>query len=60
MLFRSRLLEQSVLSGERLADEILALLAQLTQLMEMENAVRRLAVPDATARIADLIESVAQ
>jgi UDP-N-acetylglucosamine:LPS N-acetylglucosamine transferase len=55
----ARLLEQSILTGERLAGEILALLAEPAHLTEMENAVRSLAVPDAAARIADLIESVA-
>ena len=56
----ARLLEQSALTGERLADEILSLLAKPAQLVEMENPVRSLAVPDAAARIADLIESAAQ
>jgi UDP-N-acetylglucosamine--N-acetylmuramyl-(pentapeptide) pyrophosphoryl-undecaprenol N-acetylglucosamine transferase len=56
----ARLLEQSALTGERLADDVLTLLAKPEQLSQMENAARGLAVPDAAARIADLIESVAR
>lgn len=56
----ARLLEQSALSGPRLAEEVLALLRDPAQLVQMETAVRRFAVPDAAARIADLIESMAQ
>ena len=41
-----------------MAAEILALLDQPERLTEMEAAARRLAVPDAAARIADLLESV--
>ena len=54
----ARLLEQSALSGERLAAEVLELFEHPECLTEMESAVRPLAVPDAAARIADLIESV--
>ncbi|MCI0403865.1 MAG: undecaprenyldiphospho-muramoylpentapeptide beta-N-acetylglucosaminyltransferase [Acidobacteria bacterium] len=56
----ARLIEQSALSAERLASEALDLLRQPALLTEMETAVRRLAVRDAAARIADLIESVAR
>lgn len=56
----ARLLEQSSLSGERLAEEVFALFDAPRCLGEMEAAGRRLAVPDAAARIADLIESVAR
>lgn len=56
----ARLVEQSALSGERLAPEVLELLDHPERLPEMEVAVRRLAVPDAAARIVDLIESAAQ
>lgn len=56
----ARLLEQSRTCGERLAREVLELLAHPEQLTQMENAARQLAVPDAAARIAGLIESVAR
>lgn len=56
----ARLLEQPALSGERLATEVLDLLRHPNQLVEIEAAARRLARPDAAARIADLIESVAR
>lgn len=56
----ARLLEQSQLTGERLAAEILALLEHPDELRAMEEVARRLAVPDAAARIADLIERVAR
>ena len=56
----ARVVEQSALSADRLASEILDLLRRPAQLTEMEAAVQRLAVPDAAARIADLIESVAR
>lgn len=56
----ARLLSQAELSGERLAGEILSLLERPQQLTDMAGAARRLAVPDAAARIAELIESVAR
>lgn len=56
----ARLLEEASLSGERLAAEVFALLDHPERLGEMEAAARRLAVPDAAARIADLIEGVAR
>ena len=56
----ARLLEQSVLTGARLVAEVLELLAHPERLGQMEAAAKRLAVPDAAARIADLIESVAR
>jgi UDP-N-acetylglucosamine--N-acetylmuramyl-(pentapeptide) pyrophosphoryl-undecaprenol N-acetylglucosamine transferase len=56
----ARLLPQSVASGERLAREVLALLDKPEQLTAMGDAARSLAVPDAAARIADLLESVAR
>lgn len=55
-----RVIEQAKLSGERLAAEVVDLLEHPERLAEMETAARRLAVPDAAARIADLIESVAR
>lgn len=54
----ARLLEQSALSGERLAAEVVSLLQQPERLAEIEAAAQSLARPDAAARIADLIESV--
>ncbi len=54
----ARLIEQQELGG--LAAEIMALLDQPERLAEMEQAARRLAVPDAAGRIADLLESVAR
>jgi UDP-N-acetylglucosamine--N-acetylmuramyl-(pentapeptide) pyrophosphoryl-undecaprenol N-acetylglucosamine transferase len=56
----ARLVEQPALTPERLAAEVLELLRDPAHLTAMEEAVRRLAVPDAAARIADLIESVAR
>jgi len=56
----ARLLEQSALGGERLAGEIIELLRHPERLAEIGAAARRLARPDAAARIADLIESVAR
>ncbi|MFQ5776459.1 MAG: undecaprenyldiphospho-muramoylpentapeptide beta-N-acetylglucosaminyltransferase [Terriglobia bacterium] len=56
----AQLLEQSRMSGERLAREVLELLAHPERLTQMKNAARQLAVPDAAARIAGLIESVAR
>jgi UDP-N-acetylglucosamine--N-acetylmuramyl-(pentapeptide) pyrophosphoryl-undecaprenol N-acetylglucosamine transferase len=56
----ARVLVQSELTGERLAREILGLLEQPERLRAMEQAARRLAVPDAAMRIADLIEAEAR
>lgn len=56
----ARVLEQSALTGEGLAAEICALLKKPEQLEKMETAARGLALPDAAARIVDLIESVAR
>ncbi|MBI2956624.1 MAG: undecaprenyldiphospho-muramoylpentapeptide beta-N-acetylglucosaminyltransferase [Acidobacteria bacterium] len=56
----ARLLPQGELTGARLAAAILDLLQHPEQLAQMEAAARRLAVPDAAARIADLVESVAR
>lgn len=56
----AQLLPQAELSGERLAREILNLLQTLDRLTAMEEAARQLAVPDATVRIADIVESVAR
>jgi UDP-N-acetylglucosamine--N-acetylmuramyl-(pentapeptide) pyrophosphoryl-undecaprenol N-acetylglucosamine transferase len=54
----ARLIPESELSGERLAREILALLADPQKLFEVGSRARQLARPDAAAKIADLIEEV--
>jgi len=56
----ARLVEQDTYASARLAGEVLRLLARPEQLAQMEAAARRLAVPNAAARIADLIDSVAR
>ena len=47
------------LTGERLAKEIVALLAEPERLTRIEGRAREMAVPDAEVRIADLIERAA-
>lgn len=54
----ARLVEQHDLAGERLAAEVSRLLAYPQEIQAMEERVRGLAVPDAAARLADLLESV--
>lgn len=56
----AQLLPEAELSDETLAREVLRLLEKPQQLATMAGAARSLAVPDAAARIADIIESVAQ
>jgi len=56
----ARILPQADLTPERLLDEVRSLLDAPERLREMENNARRLAHPDAAARIADLIEELAQ
>jgi len=56
----ARLIEQSELRAERLAKEVFELLDRPQKLTAMETAARKLAVPDAAARIADLIEGAAR
>ena len=56
----ARLIEQEQFTGERLAKEVFELLDQPERLTAMEQAARRLAVPEAAARIADVLESVAR
>ena len=53
------LLEQKNATGERLAEEILGLLARPEKLRAMAGAARGLAVPDAAERIVNLLEGVA-
>lgn len=55
-----RLVQQHELTGERLAAEILGLLEHPEEIQALEEGVRKFAAPDAAARIADLIESVAR
>lgn len=55
----ARVVLQSELTPERLAREIRNLLQEPGKLIEMERNARRLARPDAAARIADLIEGLA-
>lgn len=52
----ARVIVQSELTAERLAGEILELMASPATLEQMETCVRRLARPDAAARIADMVE----
>jgi len=56
----ARLLPQAELNGETLAREVLRLLEKPQQLTAMARAARSLAAPDAAARIAEIIESVAR
>jgi UDP-N-acetylglucosamine--N-acetylmuramyl-(pentapeptide) pyrophosphoryl-undecaprenol N-acetylglucosamine transferase len=56
----ARVLVQSELTPERLVAEIRELLAVPETLSRMEACARRLARPDAAARIADLVESLAR
>ncbi|MGB7555472.1 MAG: UDP-N-acetylglucosamine--N-acetylmuramyl-(pentapeptide) pyrophosphoryl-undecaprenol N-acetylglucosamine transferase, partial [Candidatus Korobacteraceae bacterium] len=50
----ARLLPQSELSGDRLVDEVAALLRDRAQLTKMSEAARRFAHPGAAAAIASL------
>ena len=54
----ARVLPQASLTPERLLDEVWRLLDAPERLGEMETNARRLARPDAAARIADLIEEL--
>jgi UDP-N-acetylglucosamine--N-acetylmuramyl-(pentapeptide) pyrophosphoryl-undecaprenol N-acetylglucosamine transferase len=56
----ARVIVQSELTPERLAREISELRASPTTLERMENCARRLARPDAAARIANLVEDLAR
>lgn len=56
----AQLMEQRQLTGERLAATLLELFGHPGKITAMEERVRALAMPDAVARIADLIESVAR
>ncbi|PYT07950.1 MAG: undecaprenyldiphospho-muramoylpentapeptide beta-N-acetylglucosaminyltransferase [Acidobacteria bacterium] len=53
----ARVVEDSALTGERLAAEIRELLSDTDRLRLMGEAARPVARPDAAARIADLVES---
>jgi UDP-N-acetylglucosamine--N-acetylmuramyl-(pentapeptide) pyrophosphoryl-undecaprenol N-acetylglucosamine transferase len=56
----ARVIVQSELTPERLAGEIRELMASPATLNRMEICARRLARPDAAARIADLVERLAR
>ena len=56
----ARVIVQSELTTERLAGEIRELMASPTTLEKMEACARRLARPDAAARIADMVEALAR
>ncbi|MFB3920389.1 MAG: undecaprenyldiphospho-muramoylpentapeptide beta-N-acetylglucosaminyltransferase [Terriglobia bacterium] len=56
----ARILPQVELSPERLMSEVWNLLSDPERLREMEMHARRLARPDAAARIADLVEELAR
>ena len=55
----ARLIVQSDLSPARLAEEIKLLISSPAGLEKMETSARKLARPDAAARIADLVEQLA-
>jgi UDP-N-acetylglucosamine--N-acetylmuramyl-(pentapeptide) pyrophosphoryl-undecaprenol N-acetylglucosamine transferase len=56
----ARVIVQSELTPERLAGEIRELMASPATLERMETCARRLARPDAAARIADMVEAFAR
>jgi UDP-N-acetylglucosamine--N-acetylmuramyl-(pentapeptide) pyrophosphoryl-undecaprenol N-acetylglucosamine transferase len=56
----ARVLEQASLSAERLAAEVLDLFEHPERLTAMAAAARAQGVPDAAARVVDLLESVAR
>ena len=55
----ARVIEQKILTPERLVSEIGSMLAAPGQLVQMERATRTLSRPDAAAQIADLVEQLA-
>jgi UDP-N-acetylglucosamine--N-acetylmuramyl-(pentapeptide) pyrophosphoryl-undecaprenol N-acetylglucosamine transferase len=55
----ARMIEEKDLTGERLATVLLELLSDPARLTAMEEAARKLARPDAAARVADLLEGKA-
>ena len=54
----AEVIEQSALTPERLVGRLEELAAAPERLISMEQAARRMAVPDAAARIAELIETL--
>ena len=54
----ARVIVQSDLTPERLAAEVRELMASPALLERMGSAARRLARPDAAARIADMVEKL--
>jgi len=55
----AQVMEQRQLTAERLAEAVRSLVSRPEVLAEMDRAARSLARPDAAARIADLIETLA-
>jgi UDP-N-acetylglucosamine:LPS N-acetylglucosamine transferase len=53
-------LPESELNGSRLAQEILSLLGQPSELAALANKARKFARPNATQEIVNLIEQVAR
>ena len=56
----ARMIRQTELSGERLAEEIAALVAAPERITEMEQAVRAFARPNAAGATVDLIEELVE
>jgi UDP-N-acetylglucosamine--N-acetylmuramyl-(pentapeptide) pyrophosphoryl-undecaprenol N-acetylglucosamine transferase len=56
----ARVLPESELNGARLAQDILSLLNQPSELAALANKVRKFARPDATQEIVNLIEQVSR
>jgi UDP-N-acetylglucosamine--N-acetylmuramyl-(pentapeptide) pyrophosphoryl-undecaprenol N-acetylglucosamine transferase len=54
----ARMVEEKDLSGESLAAVLTSLVSDPLRLVAMEDAARKLARPDAAARVADLLEDV--
>ena len=55
----ARMIEEKDLTGPGLAETLRDLVATPERISRMEEAARRLARPDAAARVADLLEGVA-
>jgi UDP-N-acetylglucosamine--N-acetylmuramyl-(pentapeptide) pyrophosphoryl-undecaprenol N-acetylglucosamine transferase len=55
----ARMIEEKDLTGERLAAVLVELLSDPARLTAMEEAARKIARPDAAARVADLLEGKA-
>jgi UDP-N-acetylglucosamine--N-acetylmuramyl-(pentapeptide) pyrophosphoryl-undecaprenol N-acetylglucosamine transferase len=53
-----RMILQSELSGERLANELLVLISEAERLAAMSAASKKLAHPDAAARVVNIAEKI--